>query len=206
MKKFGLAVVASLGLLAYLAKAQIGFIDGLDIARACAGDVLRLCAGVIPGDGRVRACVRQNTGNLSPSCHDAIQQEISAPIPQGGAQAKVMRFTGLNNYRHCEVFLIGGNPFDLQGAVYNTTALNNAADPHDSCPADMWSKVDANTRGKQHAFAAPANGNPRDHNGAITWLNRAKLSDADSRITYGSNVRLLPCSDILRVSVLYRDQ
>ncbi len=53
---------------------------------------------------------------------------------------------------------------------------------------DGWSEVFAvpstrNTGGKQHAFAAPANGNPRDHNGAITWLNRAKLSDAGSRVT-----------------------
>src|SRR5208282_5257776 len=69
--------------------------------------------------------------------------DISSPIPPGGAQAKVTRFTGLNNYRYCEIFLIGGDPFDLEGAVFNTTALNNAAHPNDSCPDDMWSKVDA---------------------------------------------------------------
>jgi hypothetical protein len=143
MKTFGLVVAATLGLLAYPAMAEIGIIDGLEIARACAGDVLRLCGGVTPGDGRVKACVRQNMANLSTSCHDAIQQDISAAVPQDGAQATVKRFTNLNNYRYCEVFLIGGNPFDLEGAVYNTTDLNNAADPRDSCSAGMWSKVDA---------------------------------------------------------------
>jgi len=143
MRKLGLIGAALVGLLAHPAMAQIGIVDGLEIARACAVDVISLCAGVIPGDGRIKACVRKNMGNLSKSCHDAIQQDISAPIPQGGAQTTVMRFAGLNNYRYCEVFLIGGNPFDLEGAVYNTTDLNNAADKHDSCPADMWSKVDA---------------------------------------------------------------
>jgi len=143
MKKFSLVLAALLGLLAQPAMAQIGIVDGLEIARACAGDVLRLCAGVIPGDGRVKACVRQNMGNLSPSCHDAIQQDISAPVPQDGAQAQSHRFTNLNNYRYCEIFLIGGNPFDLEGAVYNTTELNIGADKRDSCPAEMWSKVDA---------------------------------------------------------------
>ena len=48
----------------------------------------------------------------------------SKAVPQDGAQAKMMRFDGLNNLRYCEIFLIGGNPItkDLQGAVYNTTA------------------------------------------------------------------------------------
>src|SRR4051794_20160431 len=97
MKKFGLILAALLGLLACPATAQIGIVDGVEIARACASDVFRLCAGVIPGDGRVKACIRQNMGNMSASCHDAIQKDISSLIPQGGAQAKEMRFTGLSN-------------------------------------------------------------------------------------------------------------
>jgi hypothetical protein len=145
MRKFGLIAATVLGLIAYPAMAQIGIVDGLEIARACAGDVLRLCAGVTPGDGRIKGCVRQNIGNLSTSCHDTIQQDISAAVPQDGAQATVKRFTDLNNYRYCEIFLIGGNPFDLEGAVYNTTDLNNAANRRDSCSADMWSKVGAKT-------------------------------------------------------------
>ena len=101
--------------------AQIGIVDGLEFARSCAGDVVRLCGDTLPGEGLVKACVRQNMSNLSKSCHDAIQQDISASVPQDGAQAKMTRITGLNNYRYCEIFLIGGNPFDLEGAVYNTT-------------------------------------------------------------------------------------
>ena len=159
MKKLALIAGALLGLLARPAAAQIGIIDGLEIARACAGDLVRLCAGVIPGDGRVKACVRQNMGNLSPSGHDAIRQDISAPIPQDGAASTVMRFTGLNNSGYCEIFLIGGDPFDLEGAVYNTTALNNPAVPADSCPANMWSKVDAKTlKDEYHVLGVFKNG------------------------------------------------
>ena len=46
-------------------------------------------------------------------------------VPQDGIGAKVMRFENLNNYRYCEVFLIGGNPLtkNLQAAFYNTTGL-----------------------------------------------------------------------------------
>ena len=58
----------------------------------------------------------------------AILAGCSKAVPQDGAQAEMMRFDGLNNLRYCEIFLIGGNPItkDLQGAVYNTTQLNDA--------------------------------------------------------------------------------
>src|SRR5664279_640690 len=74
----------------------------------------------------------------------AVLGGCSKSVPQDGAQAKMMRVDGLNNLRYCEIFLIGANPItkDLQGAVYNTTALNDAGHPQDTCPADMWAKVD----------------------------------------------------------------
>jgi hypothetical protein len=55
----------------------------------------------------------------------------SKAVPQDGEQATMMRFEGLNNLRYCEIFLIGGNPItkNLQGAVYNTTQLNDAGHP-----------------------------------------------------------------------------
>ena len=159
MNKFGLTVAALLGGLAYPAMAQVSVVDGLEVARACAVDVVRLCAEVLPGGGRVKACVRQNMGNLSTSCHDAIEKDISASVPQDGAQAKMTRITGLNDYRYCEIFLIGGNPFDLEGAVYNTTELNIGADKRDSCPAEIWSKVDAETLKDQfHVLGVFKNG------------------------------------------------
>jgi len=37
-------------------------------ARACAGDIKTLCAGVQPGEGRIRACVKQHFNELSEPC------------------------------------------------------------------------------------------------------------------------------------------
>ena len=74
----------------------------------------------------------------------AVLAGCTKPIPQGGDGATVKRFDNLRGVRYCEVFLIGGTiyPKDLQGAVYNTSGLNNAANPNDTCPAEMWAKVD----------------------------------------------------------------
>ncbi len=141
--------------------AQERLIEGLEIARACASDVVHLCAGIIPGDGRVKACVKEHSAQLSSSCHDAIAKELSAPVPQDGANATGKRFANLNNYRYCEVFLIGGNPFDLEGAVYNTTDLNNAANQRDSCPAATWAKVDAKALKDQYKVLGVFKNGPR---------------------------------------------
>jgi hypothetical protein len=93
----------------------------------------------------------------------SILSGCSKQTPQDGAQTKVMRFDGLNNLRYCEVFLIGGNPItkDLQGAVYNTTALNDAGHPRDTCPADMWDKVDAESLKKQFDVLGVFKNGPR---------------------------------------------
>ncbi len=58
-----------------------------------------------------------------------------------------MRFDNLRTVRYAEVFLIGGNALthDLQAAFYNTSGLNNSADFRNTCPADLWAKVDAET-------------------------------------------------------------
>jgi len=87
----------------------------------------------------------------------------SKPVPQDGTGATVMRLDHLNNYRYCEVFLIGGNPItkDLQGAVYNTTDLNNKVNPQDSCSDDMWAKVDPETLKKQYDVLGVFKNGPR---------------------------------------------
>jgi hypothetical protein len=37
-------------------------------ANPCRGDVTRLCAGVTPGEGRIRDCIRVHAAELSPPC------------------------------------------------------------------------------------------------------------------------------------------
>jgi hypothetical protein len=39
---------------------------------ACTGDAMRLCSQYIPSRGRIAACLRHNSGSLSPGCHHVL--------------------------------------------------------------------------------------------------------------------------------------
>jgi len=38
------------------------------VAKQCAGDIKSLCAGVQPGEGRIRACIKSHVSDLSAPC------------------------------------------------------------------------------------------------------------------------------------------
>lgn len=40
--------------------------------RPCAGDIKSLCAGIQPGQGRIKACIKSHLTNLSPACEDRV--------------------------------------------------------------------------------------------------------------------------------------
>src|SRR5271167_3619089 len=84
-------------------------------------------------------------------------------VPDEFATAKERRFDGVRGIGYCEVWLIGGNPItkNLKGAVYNTTTFNNQAHPMQTCPADMWAKIDPETLKKQWDVLAVFKNGPR---------------------------------------------
>jgi hypothetical protein len=43
-----------------------------DVRAACAPDYFRLCRDVLPGGGRILACMNQNADKLSPRCFQAL--------------------------------------------------------------------------------------------------------------------------------------
>jgi len=47
------------------------------IVRACAGDVDRLCPGVPPGGGRLKACMKAHASELSAPCFDTLMGAVS---------------------------------------------------------------------------------------------------------------------------------
>ena len=49
---------------------------------ACREDINRLCAGIQPGEGRILACLRDHTADVSPGCQTMMQR---ARPPQGDA-------------------------------------------------------------------------------------------------------------------------
>jgi hypothetical protein len=93
-----------------------------------------------------------------------------ASLPDDGKDAKVMHFDNLRAMRYCEVFLIGGDAVthDLEAVFYNTTDLNNAQNPRDTCPAPVWEKVDPEALKKQYHVLGVFKNGPRHW--AMDWI------------------------------------
>jgi hypothetical protein len=45
--------------------------------QACSADLKQLCAEVKPGDGRLKACVKEHFGQFSPSCQTALLSNVT---------------------------------------------------------------------------------------------------------------------------------
>jgi hypothetical protein len=62
--------------------------------KACGGDVKSLCAGIQPGDGRVRACIKSHFSDVSAPCQAvllkaaAISKACSADVKKMCAEVK----------------------------------------------------------------------------------------------------------------------
>jgi len=110
MKKIGLMLGVLLVVLVRPAIAQEGLMEGLmeklRTVRDCAGDVERLCAGVVPGGDRIEACIKAKLTQLSPACAGS----LARAVPDDGKSASPQRWNSLRAVRYCEIFLIGGNP------------------------------------------------------------------------------------------------
>jgi hypothetical protein len=65
IRRSGLVVLAALLLPGSAAFAQ-------QQAKPCAGDVKTLCAGIAPGQSRLKACVKAHLTGLSQSCEDRV--------------------------------------------------------------------------------------------------------------------------------------
>lgn len=48
---------------------------------ACAPDVKRLCPGISPGGGRLKACIREHASEFSKPCMDAMKTARAARNP-----------------------------------------------------------------------------------------------------------------------------
>lgn len=73
----GLLGAAFGALLALPASAQSAGQD-LRVLHSCSWDLVRLCGGTLPGEGRIRARMRQNMSQLSAGCVDAMLTAAAA--------------------------------------------------------------------------------------------------------------------------------
>ena len=54
----------------------------MEIAVACGADVDRLCPGVPPGQGRIKACMKAHFSQLSAPCFDTLMAAAAAKKEQ----------------------------------------------------------------------------------------------------------------------------
>ena len=73
---FAAALIVAL-LAAGQGQAQQFIPTGSDIARACRSDVVRLCPGVVPGDARIKDCMKAHVSQLSAACFDTLMSAAS---------------------------------------------------------------------------------------------------------------------------------
>ena len=79
MMWIGLGLLAAFMLVTTVADAQQPPAPSrLQIAEACAADIDRLCAGVPPGEGRIKDCMKAQVSQLSASCFDTLMAAVAA--------------------------------------------------------------------------------------------------------------------------------
>jgi len=62
--------------------------------------------------------------------------------PPDGSDATVTKYENLRAARYCELFFITGSPdTGLTANFVNSSDLNNADDPKDFCPSEIWNKI-----------------------------------------------------------------
>lgn len=94
------------------------------------------------------------------------QAKKAVPIPDS---PKSMKYKDLRGVIYCEVWLFKGTPeTGIAGVYYNTSALNNKADKHNTCPADVWSKITVPELMSQYDVIAAFKNGPRGW--TMDWL------------------------------------
>jgi hypothetical protein len=87
----------------------------------------------------------------------------SATLPSDDVGATLQRRDGVRGQRYGEIFLIGADAATgrLVGGVYNTTGLNDPAGTGDSCPQELWDKIDAEAVTKEYNALTTIKNGPR---------------------------------------------
>jgi hypothetical protein len=147
--------------------------EGLKVAVACAGDVVRLCKGVLPGKGRITACMREKAKQLSPDCSDRLLE--AKALEQGPAKIKLnpgvipgatMDLPKARDYAYCEIapFIIEDGKITAE--FYNTTATTGVGG---GCPPDKFAAIDSKTLAADLA-AAVVYMNPTPQTARRHWV------------------------------------
>lgn len=79
MKTVYVAIAAAfLAIMTFPAMAQNALIRDFRVVRACAAGVEALCSDILPGGGRIKACMKEHKDKLSANCLDTMLQAAAA--------------------------------------------------------------------------------------------------------------------------------
>jgi hypothetical protein len=166
MKTGILAAIVLVVALGRAAKAEERLVVDSDAIAACLDDIQIHCGDVVPGEGRIKACIKQNVSKLTPGCAAALGRSIawsSQTPPDYASTAQETTFGDLRGTRYCELLLAGGDPVagNLYAEVFNTSELNKEPGRKDTCPAAVWGKVDAAVLEKEYDLVRVFKNGPR---------------------------------------------
>ncbi|MFO1118274.1 MAG: hypothetical protein U1E28_21605 [Beijerinckiaceae bacterium] len=132
---------------------------GVNVLRECGPDVKKLCEGVRPGKGRIKACIAGHLADLSGACIKALAEPKPA-VFSDGANAKSKRIN-MRQMRYIEMFLAGIDPAtgNVLAQCYGTYANPNIPTNMDSAPQAMVARLNMNKiRARYGVLAASLNG------------------------------------------------
>jgi hypothetical protein len=87
----------------------------------------------------------------------------SVQLPADDVGARLQRRDGIRGGRYGEIFLIGTDAARgrLVGSVYNTTGLNDPTGTGDSCPQQLWDRIDAQVLATEYQALGAIKNGPR---------------------------------------------
>ena len=87
----------------------------------------------------------------------------SVNLPSDDVDATLKRRDGIRGRRYGEIILFGTDPGTGRqvGSIYNTTDLNDPAGSGDSCPQELWDKIDVQVITNQYDAVATFKNGPR---------------------------------------------
>ena len=140
-----LAVVALALALGSAAHAQSTPAGNWGVARDCIPDVVRLCHNVVPGSGRIKACVKEKIGQLSSECFDVLLSAMfgKAAAPDikrnlGPIPGNEVHTANARDYAYCEIAPVIHSEHGIRAQVYNTTGTTG---PGGGCRPEPFAAI-----------------------------------------------------------------
>ena len=164
MRKFAF-VLAAFGALTQPAFAETTWEKlehGIDVVRACAGDVRQYCNGIRFGHGRIKACMAGHLAELSGTCLKALA-EPKPEVLSDGANAKSKRIENSHLMRFIEMYLAGIDPStgDIVAECYGTYANPDIPTDKDSAPQALVERLNMNQIKKRYGVLGASLNGPK---------------------------------------------